>query len=257
MNSIVNKSVYINDLCSEFNYKVVGLCESWLLPEIPSSSVAVKGYTLIRNDTDTGKRKHGVCVYVKDDLSLGQVFTDHSNTVGVVLSEFDVLLLVVYRPPSNTLEMDLELIEFINSKCDRGAVCLMGDFNLPTIDWSTEPPIATSHRDQVFLDCFAGLGLTQHVSEVTFVPSGRTLDLVFTSVEEHVSTVATLPPLPGCGHVPVEFSMTVPILDSHPRPSVGEVNRRDWFRGDYTSMSRIISEIDWVSELSSLGLHDA
>ena len=148
------------------------MCESWLLPEIPSSSIAVKGFRLIRNDTDSGKRKHGVCVYVRDDLALGHVHTDHPNTVGIVLPEFNLLLLVVYRPPSNTLDMDLELVDFISSMCDRGSVCLMGDFNLPTVDWSSEPPAAASYRDRIFLDCFAHSGLSQHVFETTFVPSG-------------------------------------------------------------------------------------
>ena len=233
------------------------MCESWLLPEIPSSSIAVKGFRLIRNDTDSGKRKHGVCVYVRDDLALGHVHTDHPNTVGIVLPEFNLLLLVVYRPPSNTLDMDLELVDFISSMCDRGSVCLMGDFNLPTVDWSSEPPAAASYRDRIFLDCFAQLGLSQHVLETTFVPSGRTLDLVLTSEGERITTVTTLPPLPGCGHVPVGFSMAFPVPDSHPHTFVGETSRRDWFRGDYTSMSRIISEIDWVSEFSGRDLEDA
>ena len=51
--------------------------------------------------------------------------------------------------------------------------------------------------------------------------------------------------------------MAVPVPDSHPRTFVGETSRWDWFRGDYASMSRIISEIDWVGEFSGRDLEDA
>ena len=227
---------------------MVGLCESWLLPEIPSSSIAVAGYKVFRNDTDSGQRKHGVCVYISDDLALGRIYTDHPNTVGVTLPSYGIFVLVVYRPPSNTLVMDQELIDYIISSCAHGSVCLMGDFNLPTVNWDLDPPSASSFRDQAFLNCFAELGLKQHILETTFVPSGRILDLVLMAEGEHITAVSTLPPLPGCGHAPVEFSLAVPM--DEPRERTELPLTRDWFRGNYSALSEFLREIDWVTELS-------
>ena len=62
LNSILKKHLYIVDLCSELNCSVVGICETWHLPEHSSSLIEVRGFTLIRNDSTSGRRKHGVCI---------------------------------------------------------------------------------------------------------------------------------------------------------------------------------------------------
>ena len=44
-------------------------------------------------------RKHDCCLYVADSLSFVQVDVDLSNAAGVFLSELDVYVLAVHRPP--------------------------------------------------------------------------------------------------------------------------------------------------------------
>ena len=257
LNSIVNKHVYIDDLCHEFKFSVVGICESWLLPEIPSSCIEVVGYNLFRNDTRSRIRKHGVCMYLHNDIPIGNVSTEHPNTLGVTLPDRDLFLLLVYRPPSNSPAEDQGLIDYIGVCCEGKNVCLMGDFNLPTINWSSYPPRATSQRDRAFLDCFINLGLVQHIMEPTFIQSGNTLDLVLTTQTDHLSTVDLLPPLPGCGHAPIRFSIAISPRNALPPRPPTEPNCRDWFRGDYTSISSILSEIDWIAEFTGRSLDES
>ena len=260
VNSIVNKHLYIYDICRDFDfrYNVVGITESWLLPEIASSTINMRGYSLYRNDTDTGRRKHGVCIYIHNSIAVGQVFAEHPNTIGLHLPHYNIYVLLVYRPPSNTPDLDENLVNYMVGFCTNRSVYVMGDFNLPTVQWLSDPPIATSARDRSFLDCFFQLGLIQHVKQPTFVQSGRTLDLVLSPALDYVSLVSTLPPLPGCGHVPVSFAIAI---TCHQRPEFhSELPSplvRNWHKGDFAAMSRSLEDVDWVYEFTNRNIEQA
>ena len=255
LNSLLNKQAYIEDLCRENDLKVVGICESWLIPEIPNSNIEVEGYNILRNDSITNRRKHGVCMYVHKDITIGRVLSDHPNTLGVYLPGYDLFVLLVYRPPSNLPADDLALIEYMTAKCEEGNVCVMGDFNLPTVNWISDPPVATSHKDQAFLECFMQLGLTQHLMDPSFIPSGRTLDLVLST--DQVSLINALPPLPGCGHTPVMFSLNVTDGDHQRSGPPMDNHYLDWHKGDYPAVSRVLQEIDWEFEFEGRSLEDS
>ena len=81
----------------------------------------------------------------------------------------------------------------------------MGDFNLPTLDWSIDGSETRGARaiDRVFVDSFVAAGLTRWVREPTFVQSGNILDLILTSELHRVGDVRLLRPLPGCFHSPI------------------------------------------------------
>ena len=133
---------------------------------------------------------------------------------------------------------------------------MVGDFNLPNIHWTGTPPKAYSHHNQLFLTTFLSLGLTQHVSESTFVPSGNILDLVFSSEPDRIASVTCLPPLPGCGHTPISFSYVYP----HTFQEVTSLqisSPNDWFHANFPAIRHHISEIDWLFELNSRPFHDA
>ena len=57
----------------------------------------------------------------------------------------------------------------------------MDDFNLPSMDWCTNPPKSSSTIDASFLDCINSLERTQWVHESAFLCSGTILDLIVTS----------------------------------------------------------------------------
>ena len=79
-------------------------------------------------------------MYVRNDLKIGHVYAEHANTVGVYLPSVGIHFLNIYRPPSNSAAQDLELELYLDGFCQDREVCIMGDFNLPTIDWEPDPP---------------------------------------------------------------------------------------------------------------------
>ena len=61
--------------------------------------------------------------------------------------------------------------------CSGKEIVVMGDFNLPSIQWANDTPCRDLPLIELqFYYCFMALGLTQWVKESTFVPSGNILD---------------------------------------------------------------------------------
>ena len=65
-------------------------------------------------------------------------------------------------------------------------VILQGDFNLPTLNWSSVNvfDFYVSPLDSTFYDAFCNAGLTQVVREATNFPSGNIIDLVLLTNDE-------------------------------------------------------------------------
>ena len=125
----------------------------------------------------------------------------------------------------------------------------MGDFNLPTLDWSLENVMDKyiSPRDQQFYDCFCTLGLTQWIKEPTFISSGNILDLILTSGEDRLCEVGNAPPLPGCSHCPVYCSYVF-------RLDFGQQVMKStklWYKGNYRVMRELLSDVNWTLEFDN------
>ena len=197
--------------------------------------------------------KHGVACYIHQSLTPQQVSSPCQNCLSFLLPTYDLLVVVAYRPPSNSPEANHALIDAIVSTAIGHEVILMGDFNLPSLKWNL-PPI-TSHyippSEQLFLDCFDSLGLLQWVSEPTYPQSSNVLDLFLTSDPDRVGQVKILPPIPKCDHCPfiVDYifqgSFTSP---SQASPHVAKA--RLWERGRYPIMNRELDSVDWDFEFA-------
>ncbi len=146
---------------------------------------------------------------------MGKTYSDHPNTVGVYLPDFGVTVLVVYRPLSNSLEDNIALISYLESFSVGKELILVGDFNLPSIVWSSEVPYCTSSLDVRFLDLLSSLGLIQWVTQCTYIQSNNILDLVFTSEEVRISYIDLIDPFPGCDHFPVLFDYLLSSLNPY------------------------------------------
>ena len=206
LNSLTNKINLVNKLLINHNISLAGICETWLTKKVISSVVNIDGYDFIRNDSPNDTSKHGVGIYIYSRIKLGRTFKCHPNTVGLHLADLNLYVLLVYRPPSNSLIENALLLSFLYSFCKDKNIILFGDFNLANINWlSNTTPVENSFIDEQFLDLFLSLDLKQWVLFPTFFSSGNVLDLVLTSEDDSISFIEDLPPLPGCGHCGVTF----------------------------------------------------
>ena len=60
------------------------------------------------------------------------------NVAAVFLIDLDIYIVVVCRPPFNTALQDEHLLSFISDFGIGREVILLGDFNLPSLDWRCE-----------------------------------------------------------------------------------------------------------------------
>ena len=238
---------------NDFNLNVFGICETWLTNQTPDSFVTVPGYELVRTDTSGHTPKHGVCFYVRKCISYESVPSNCPNLHTIYLSSYNIYVVLVYRPPSNSEEDNTCLLEYLANFVVGKEVLIMGDFNLPEIKW-TSPNCMFAHHSptvQKFLDTFLTLGLTQWVHSPTFYPSTNTLDLVFTTEHDRLGTVDVLAPFPNCGHCPIIFDYFFQ-LDSSLAPNVNSMNKHAWFKGKFNRIEQHIHDIDWQYEFYNL-----
>ena len=63
--------------------------------------MAIEGYSVVRGDVHESIRKHGTCLYVRDNLRFEEVETKCANIATVCLQGYDLWIMSVYRPPSH------------------------------------------------------------------------------------------------------------------------------------------------------------
>ncbi|XP_065562443.1 uncharacterized protein LOC136028527 [Artemia franciscana] len=130
---------------------------------------------------------------------------------------------------------------------------ILGDFNLPLIDWSAHrTSLSTSSYEQQFLDRLDDLCLYQHIVRATrarndAIPS--ILDLVITKSIDDILSVDFSPPLGKSDHVVLDIYMNI---DAQQRGF--KFYRHDYAKADYESMRQFISSLNiilWRSYIES------
>lgn len=254
LNSLVNKISSVEFTLSSKCIDVLGVGETWLTQEVTDPFIAINNYKIVRKDNPSRVRKHGVAVYVRNGLKYEEIACDLKNVVVIRLSDQDVHIVTIYRPPSYDAEDNTQLINFLFTFCRNKEVVLLGDFNLPTLRWEQEDPAEAYilPTDQMFLDLFTDLGLWQAVREPTNFPSCSIIDLCLLSHPERLGTLSVEPPLPSCSHGVVLMSYTF----QEPIPPSRAVTKRIWNKGNYQQIRLRLEEYDWDLEFAGLGTQE-
>ena len=251
MNGLCSKLNCLADFLVKEHIMVACITESHLVPSLSDSFIEIPGYSLIRHDTDGLVQKHGVCAYVDSSILVDSVTQPAPNVLTFRLVSFNVYVAVVYRPPSSNAVFNNLLSSFLSEFCLDKEVILVGDFNLPAINW-TDVGMDVPPLESMFVDTFSSLGLTQWVAEATFPRSGNILDLVLTSEQDRIGSIEVLAPLPGFDHCPVIFDyvfQSVSCSDVVTDPSCAQ--RRAWHKGNYASVRQQLSAFNWGHEFGS------
>jgi hypothetical protein len=170
--------------------------ETWLTDRILNTVLDPKNiYTIYRKDRNNQvtnkKRGGGLLILVPSKIQSSLILEPSSNNscellgISLYLNGKTFKLYCVYRPPTPLVGNDIvhHFIENISHVLKHRNLILLGDFNLPNIDWSTETCKSTNERK--ILDEFIYNGLTQLINAPT--RSKNILDLCFsnTSLIKH------------------------------------------------------------------------
>ena len=255
VNSLARKLSVVSEFVHHHKLHLFAVTESHLLCSMPDSFIDIPSYCVVRSDVRGNFSKHGVCMYIHRRVKYDHVTMPCPNVLTVHLPEFQIYVVVVYRPPSSTPDDNQRLYEFLIAFCLDKEVLVLGDFNLPSIAWeSTDPCFSASSADRQGYEVFMSLGLTQWVKEPTFPRSGNILDLVLSTDGDRVAAVEVSPPLPGCDHCPVLCNY---VFDFNFSFQTDLDQCRMWHKGKYNLFLQALNDIDWDFELSNRHLDSA
>ncbi|MCP4491464.1 MAG: endonuclease/exonuclease/phosphatase family protein, partial [Gammaproteobacteria bacterium] len=185
--SLCNKFGSLRGLLATHEFDVVLVVETWLSNTILDSQLlSLLPYNVIRCDRK-GRRGGGVAVFFKNELTMSQVPIDSLySSVEVCALDFvgitgkRLRLICSYVAPDVTSLEFSNAIQCINSlSCDSLPVCLVGDFNLPGIDWTTFSFPQQPHYNSFMYDMVFHNGFSQFITVPTRGKS--VLDLLFTN----------------------------------------------------------------------------
>ena len=127
-------------------------------------------------------------------------------------------------------------------KKDKNYFYLIGDLNLPHINWNSLS--CNSDSNKIFLDFCINSGLQQFVSESTH-KSGSTLDLLICnhlSSRRIISTNVLPPFMSSCDHNVIHFGL------HFEHTKISAANIPEYYRyddGNYQEINQTLSRIDW------------
>ena len=150
-------------------------------------------------------------------------------------------------------ERILRLCELHDELCGCShPVIVLGDFNVPGVDWRNICSTNGDSRESHFVDICVGHGLYQLVDQATRPSSGNLLDLLLTTDPMFVDSV-TLVNLPvASDHLAIPFSIVIPgslVTKDEATPVFG--------RADYDAMSVNLCLIYWELFFRFFGRTDA
>ena len=242
-------------LIKNHNIDIIAITES--LPKNSKdtdTSFILEGYNCI-----CVSEGRGVCLFVRDCLDiirLPELESLYSPSIFCYVhppaSPERFILGVLYRSPNcNVVEND-KINTLVNRLFNdfKSSIILMGDFNFPEIDWSSETVNSnTDHPASKFLDSIQENYISQLVTEPTHfraLQKANTLDLVLTNNKELISSLEYLPPI-GCSHHSVIFFQIEILSSQHNKVFVEKFNIS---KADFESIRNKIKNQDWDKLLS-------
>ena len=256
--SLVNKMNEFRLLVKEKNPDLISITESWGNDSITDGIFAIKGYNMYRDDK-TSSTGGGALLYIKDSIeqrnckTFNSICFESSVWCWIVgKGGKKILVGTIYRSPNSNGENDKRLAEMIKKATEiagQNRFIILGDFNLPNIDWANDdikPNSRAVERDlfEIFNDCF----WHQHVYKPTRFRNDQasTLDLIFTNEENDVKDIEVLPGLGSSDHgiVTGKFVCTW-------KSRVTQKPRRLYQKGDYAKINEELNLINWAEKFEN------
>ena len=217
------------------------LTESWLntRDKHQIAEVSLKGYNVFAK-CRLHKSGGGVLLYVKNGIkavkiSKTDVDTYDSLYVEVTKKNRKYVLGVVYRPPKQSEENDIMLYNEIKSiiKDKNAVVC--GDFNNPSVNWSS----LTSDREGKRLIEFAEEAfLCQTVHTPT--RGNNILDLVFTNDSDLIDTCEVGEPLANSDHNIIRIKLNFQVS-----PKENALLVPNYRKANFANIKRELESVNW------------
>ena len=209
--SLVNKKSELLKLLEENDIHIVFLTETLITESHTASEYHLEGY---QNPVIQFKDKGGAAIYVRNGVDFLEVNVPNKCNDAVWLSiktdnNKTRLYGCVYRSPNSRTENNQRLLDNLNWAREKySEILITGDFNLPSISWSTGEASGTFATE--FLEKCDELDLEQQVTELTRFRHGQNpslLDLILTDEPDLIEKIEYMPPLGKSDHIAIKFCL--------------------------------------------------
>ena len=173
------------------SYHVLCLTETWLSTTIYNKEILPSNFCIYRSDRPS--RGGGAMICVSNSIS-SRLIASHSDIDLVIvqlLTSPCVILCCVYIPPNCSSSYFCSAISILETiLTQHNHVIILGDFNLPDINWSslTSP----SPSSTILCDLIFKFNLIQMVNNATH-SKGNILDLILTNIDYLISNMLITP----------------------------------------------------------------
>jgi hypothetical protein len=223
--------------------------------ELHLSEYNIDGYELLPLNISKESPGRGMIMYVKETVKytpsdVNNVFQEGIFCELELKSKDRLLIGGIYRSPTSSEENFSHMCETIREVCASKYthVLLMGDLNLPGIDWDSGViQGGTGTINYKFVELLRDCYLHQHITEPTrgrWTDKPSTLDLLCSNEEGMVSDIIIDAPIGKSDHSVVSFRFNAYIME---KPRVKY--RHHYDKADYDKMREHLN-IDWDKEFA-------
>ena len=254
--SILGKLQELSAYAADEGPDFILLTESWCNPSINNTDLSIPGYQLEnelrrdRSDTLNGLGG-GLIVYSKNGLKIlpgDNLENDFHQYVQfkVLTSSEPVNIILAYRPPSSSIE-NLEQLCSLVKNMPKNTI-IIGDINLPHIDWTTGQADSKGRR-------LYEVVMEENVEQLVRFPThdkGNTLDLVLTNMASNIISVTEDGKLGKSDHCVIITEVRI--------PKRSEKNRKkilNWKKADYHQIKEYLAKVDWNEVLTRQSVNEA
>ena len=223
------------------------VAETWLTPDTFDNELTPPGFSVYLRDRSS--RGGGVAVFVKSPSCLSSALLTHDTIEGIsVLISPASVVTFVYVPPASDFHYYLSLMAFMNNLTSVYNHLVVGDFNMPDIDWNTMS--APSICSEMFCEAVVNRNLCQIISEPTHI-KGNTLDLVLSDTPERISDINISDQTYSSDHYFISI-----LFATHYHYSASPSKRNpgvdfNWNKADWTGLPDFFMDIDFSSRFTS------
>ena len=230
---------------------IIAITEIW--PKNTKSKSEEEMFILNYDVFINKENKRGVALYLHKDLKAFECdIFDNVEFEESVWCQFvsvngeKVLIGCIYRSSSTTNENKTKLFQILKSEklTQFDKVCIVGDFNFPSMKWDGS---WEGEENNDFMECLRDSFLTQKVKKPTRHRQGEKpniLDLVIVNDNQWISEIEHVASLGKSDHDVLIFQLYCMKKET---PKAVKY-RFKLNKGNYDKMRKIISEVDWDRE---------
>lgn len=252
--SLRNKLHSFYNVLYSSRFDIICVTESWLDLNFSNGLLDPKGYfNIYRFDRTCDHPAGGVCILVNRNIDSANIDM-HADCVLVELVALSIFvnaqlaftLVCCYIAPSVSRDFFNNTIKCMRNICTTCASCiLVGDFNLPNIDWLSNN-FPGDFKSQLFLTFFTDFGFFQYISECT--RKSKILDLLCCNDPLILSEYSIGVPFHNSDHECIEFTVAVEDAKLH---NSEFFPKYVWRKTDWDSFDNFLSTTDWDTFLPS------